>query len=86
MNKYDRMLKSWGLGKLAEAGFDVSDASKVYVDFTQEWSGGCETCGWDMNLIVIAYRGRSSFSVSYEAYEIDSLLAEVMEYAVVNNS
>lgn len=79
---YDELLSSWGRMYLRSNGKGVSDTATVTVEMTTEWSGGCDTCGWDENVINVEAREGSRYLGSVTYYGgINDLLREVLEYA-----
>jgi hypothetical protein len=79
---YDELLSSWGRMYLRTNGKYVSDTATVTVDMTTEWSGGCNTCGWDETVIQVEAREGIRYLGSVNYYGgINDLLREVLEYA-----
>lgn len=75
LDKYEVALHKW-IAKQA----NLSDWTKISnVEFDQEWSGGCETCGYDYVTLTYTYDGRHNDLGSIRYDSPAKMIREVAE-------
>lgn len=48
------LMNIWGRNFLREQGHEVADDAEISFDTRTEWSGGCETCNFDYEVVDIS--------------------------------
>jgi hypothetical protein len=71
----DAILKTWAAKRYPLLADDIKS---VHFDTDTEWSGGCETCGWDETFVEVRVYfnsgGAKTFNEAYTTELINSIL------------
>lgn len=79
---FEEAQRRWGVNFLRGEGVKVPDDAKLNFYEEVQWSGGCETCGYDAQVIQVSYqRTTKTYYGNFQA-----LLNEILDAGEENDN